>query len=129
MYLLDDNLNRNIAEALRKFAWDVRTVIEVFQREGVSDDEIIDWLGKTSAVWITQDISAKRQYEFQLKTKRVSAVWIKQPKLGLSGWEQFKLVVRAIDRIHEKIKSSHGAVHFRLSKRGGPSVTWEAKRY
>ena len=103
MYLLDENLNPNIAGALRKFDWDIRTVMEVFQREGVPDDEIIDWLSKTTAVWI------------------------KQPKLGLSGWDQFKLVVRAIDRIHEKIKSSHGAVHFCLSKRGGPTVTWEAK--
>jgi len=129
MYLLDENLNPNIAGALRKFDWDIRTVTEVFQREGVPDNEIIDWLGKTSAVWVTQDISAKRQYEFQLKTGRISAVWIKQPKPGLSGWDQFKLVVRAIDRIHEKVKSSHGAVHFWLSKRGGPTVTWEAKHY
>jgi len=129
MYLIDENLNPNIAGALRKFAWEVESVTEVFGREGVSDDEIIDWLGKTGTVWITQDISAKRQYEFQLKTTGISAVWIKQPKLGLSGWDQFKLMVRVIDQIHEKVKSSHGAIHFWLSKRGGPSVTWEAKRY
>lgn len=127
MYLLDENYNPNIAEALRAFSWNIQTVVEIFRRQGVDDDEIIDWLGKTSSVWITQDTSAKRQYEFQLKTKGVSVVWIKPPKLGLSAWEQLKLLVRAIDHIHEKIRTSRGAVHFRLSKRGGPIAAWEEK--
>lgn len=129
MYLLDENLNPLIAEALAKFSWDIQTVTQVFGRDGVDDEEVIDWLGKTGSVWLTQDVSAKRQYEFQLKTKRISTVWIRQPKAGLTAWEQFKLLVRAIDRIHEKIKTSRGGVHFELSKRGGPTVIWEVKYF
>ncbi len=44
------------------------------------DDEadIIPWLEKNHAVWITADLKAKRTYAVRLKTNGVSVVWMRQ---------------------------------------------------
>lgn len=127
MYLLDENLSPAIAQALRLFDWDIKTVTEVFKRQGPADKDIIDWLGKTGAIWLTEDVSARKQNEFLLKTRRVSVVWLKQPKKGLNAWEQFKILVRDIDRVAKTIRESSGAVHVRVSRNSTPSIWWRQK--
>ncbi len=127
MYLLDENLSPKIAQALRLFSLDIKTIEEAFGRWAVSDKDIVDWLEKTGAIWLTEDVSARKQHEHLLKTKRISAIWIRQPKQGLVLWEQFKIIVREIDRIAEIVKHCHGAVHIQIGKKTKATITWDEK--
>jgi len=94
--------------------------------EGVEDPEIIEWCRDNSRVWITHDIAARKRHEADIKAARIFVLWIRvSPEEG-AIWLFFKMIVRTIDEIERLTKSSHGAIHFSISRREGtrPKIVW-----
>jgi len=96
------------------------------RQEGIDDPEIIRWCKDDGRVWITHDIRAKKKHEADLKTNRISVLWIRGHPEQFSTWQQFKILVRVIDRLHQMLLSAHGAIHFQAGIRGTPTpkVLW-----
>lgn len=124
-YLVDNDLSPDIATALGLFSFDIQHVkwIERFKNrsEGVSDPEIIQWCRENARVWITHDIRAKKKHEADLKTNRISVLWLRGHTEQFATWQQFKVLVRIIDMLHQKLLTSHGAIHFQAGIKGGPT--------
>jgi len=94
--------------------------------EGVEDPEIIYWCRDNSRVWITHDIKARKRHEADMKAAHIYVAWIRgSPEEGTT-WLFFKMIVRTIDELQRLIKSSHGAIHFSISRREGtrPKIVW-----
>ena len=94
--------------------------------EGVLDPEIIAWCRDNARVWITHDIKAKKKHEADLKTNRISVLWIRGDPEQFAIWQQFKILVRIIDKLHQMLLSAHGAMHFQAGIKGTPTpkVVW-----
>ena len=131
-YLVDNDLSPDIAKALRLFSFDISHVNEISQfynrPEGVLDPEIIAWCSKNGCVWITHDKSARKQHEIDLKTNRISVLWLHSSE-SFSAWTQFKTVVRVIEETQNLLSSAHGALHLRAGVHSGtrPIVIWAEK--
>jgi len=112
------------------FGFDIQHVewIPQFQNrpEGVDDPEIIAWCKDNGRVWITHDIKAKKKHDADLKAGRISVLWLRGHSEKFATWQQFKVLVRVIDRLHQMLLSAHGAMHFRAGIRGTPTpeVVW-----
>lgn len=126
-FAVDDDLSPLVAEALRSFGFSIDTVARALGKSGVKDEELIPWLGRTQTAWITHDKKAKKRHGLLLKTSRVTVLWVSGDKL--SNWEQFKIVVRVIDAMCEKVKKSRGAIHCRAGRKGRPTpqILWAEK--
>jgi len=115
-FLVDECLSKHIAKALKLVGYNVGSVEDVFPgRRGrpVTDEEIIDWLGRQRlGVWVTADHSARRQRREQLLFWRVSAIWVKWPKRGMTARRQHRLLSYVIDPISEEVRASHEPVYF-----------------
>lgn len=94
--------------------------------EGVEDPEIIAWCKDDGRVWITHDIKAKKKHAADLKANRISVLWIRGHPEQFATWQQFKILVRVIDKLHQMLLSAHGAMHFQAGIKGGPTpkVVW-----
>ena len=112
------------------FDFDIQHVewIPQFQNrpDGVDDPEIIRWCKKDARVWITHDIKAKKKHEADLKTNRISVLWLRGHPEKFATWQQFKIIVRVIDRLHQMLLSAHGAIHFQAGLKGSPTpkIVW-----
>ena len=119
-----------MATALGLFEFDITHVewVSQFQNrpEGVDDPEIIVWCKDNGRVWITHDIKAKKKHEVDLKANRISVLWIRGHPEQFATWQQFKILVRVIDKLHQMLLSAHGAMHFQAGIKGGPTpkVVW-----
>ena len=129
-YLVDNDLSPEIAKALRLFDFDIIHHNEVpqFQNrpQGIEDPEVIDWCRQNGRVWITADKAARKQHEVQIKTARISVLWLHGPPRAFPSWTQFKIVVRVLDQMERLLQSAHGALHFRASQKTGtrPKIMW-----
>ena len=115
-FLVDECLNKHIAEALKLIGYNIDSIEGIFHRptgNPVTDKEIIDWLShQISGMWITADHSAKRQRREQLLCQNVSTVWIKWPKKGMTSKQQHRVISYLIDPISRDIQASHKPLYF-----------------
>jgi len=75
---------------------------------------------------MTHDIKARKRHEADMKAAHIYVAWIRgSPEEGTT-WLFFKMIVRTIDELQRLIKSSHGAIHFSISRREGtrPKIVW-----
>jgi len=120
-FLVDNDLSPLIAKALHLFDFNIKTVEQAFGSPDVKDEQIIPWLGSTQTAWITHDKKAKSRHAISLKANRVSLLCIRGEKL--SNWDQFKIVVRVIDVLCDKLNRARGAIHCRANLQSGPTPT------
>jgi hypothetical protein len=92
----------------------------------VEDPEIIKWCKDNGYVWITHDTKAKKKHHADLLASRISVLWVRGQGEQFSSWQQFKVVMRVIDRLHEALLAAHGAIHFEagLGNKSTLKVTW-----
>jgi predicted nuclease of predicted toxin-antitoxin system len=116
-YLLDNDLAPGIATSLRLFNYDILHVNEVDELSPASGDlEIFKWCKKNGRTWITHDIEAKTKHATSLKTNRISVLWIRGHTEQNANWFFFKIIVRELDKFHEKLLNAHGAIHYRATR-------------
>lgn len=116
-YLLDNDLSPDIAKGLRIFKFDIQHITEVSDlASNTKDPEIFTWCSRNKRVWITHDIEANRKHEADLKSSRISVLWVRGHPEHSATWTLFKLIVRQIDQFQQKLDSAHGAIHYRITR-------------
>ena len=76
--------------------------------------------------WIPHEIKAKKRHEADLKSKRISVLWLRGNPDQFATWQQFKAIVRVIEVLNRLLLTSHGAIHFQAGIKGKstPKVSW-----
>ena len=116
-YLLDNDLSPDIAGALRLFEFDIQHITEIDDLPANSSDpEIFNWCKSNGRAWITHDIKAKLKHSAELKKSKISALWVRGSLKERASWGYFKIIVKNIDKYHEKLKNSHGAIHYKATR-------------
>jgi len=116
---LDNDLAPCIAKALRLFSYDILHIQEVAELSpDSSDPEIFNWCSLNGRTWITHDIEAKTKHASDLKKSRISVLWVRGHPKNNANWFFFKMIVKEIDKFHEKLQRAHGAIHYRVTRRG-----------
>ena len=107
----------NIATALRLFKFDVFHLREIPELSpGSKDPEIFSWCKQNGRVWITHDIESKTKHAAALKANRTSVLWVRGHPEQTPNWVFFKIIVKEIDKFHEKLQKAHGAIHYRATR-------------
>lgn len=75
LFLLDESLSPDVAQALALVEYEIRAVADVLQK-GVRDTEIIEWCKQNGAVWIHADDRAKRQHREQIQTSGIRTLLV-----------------------------------------------------
>lgn len=97
-FLLDENLSRRVAEALRLCDYAVTHVrIEPELGPGTPDEDIVPWCGRTGHTWVTVDHDARaRHIRFALLgAYRVNAILLHPEPKGIRA--QLERIVRHYD--------------------------------
>ncbi len=118
IFLLDESLVPGVAKALSLVGYSVHTIEDVFGRRGVKDPEIIDWCGRNNAVWIHVDDAARREHARDISASKISTVWIRRSKAGLSGKDQLARLALKLTAIEFRLSSSRRPIHFELTASG-----------
>ena len=114
---MDNDLTPDIAKALRLFNYDVLHIKEAL---GLSPDssepEIFEWCNLNGRTWITHDIEAKTKHAAALKASRINVLWVRgHPEIN-ANWFFFKIIVKEIDKFHDKLQRAHGSIHYRATR-------------
>jgi predicted nuclease of predicted toxin-antitoxin system len=127
-FLVDNDLSPLIVKALEDFEFlHIQSVAQALGNADVDDDrDIIPWLGRTGAIWITHDKAAKRRHAPALKRQRITVLWIRGKKL--TNFDHVAVVIRVLMQLIAKVEKAHGPIHFRAGTKTGPTPTidWAA---
>ena len=115
-FLLDESLVSQVAEALSLVGYRIDDVVSVFQREGVTDPEIIDWCKSSTAIWINADDSARKHHKAKLQASGIRTLWVYRRKGQMTGREQLRVVSCALPIMIDKLSKSR-ARHYNASSR------------
>ena len=121
MILIDDTLDRFVADALRLVEFNVSSVYEVFdRRDRVLDPEIIAWLSnlKVPGVWVHADNRAKKQHRALIISSQISTIWVIRPKGAMSGKHQLRLLSWVIPNVLDDQAPFARPFHFRVDEHG-----------
>ena len=57
---------------------------------------------------------------------RIGVLWLRGHPEEFPVWQQFKILVRVIDKLHQMLLSAHGAIHFQAGIKGipTPKIIW-----
>ncbi len=120
-FLIDENLAPGVARAFAHVAFNARSNDEVGL--GSSDDpDVIKFCGHWGAVWITQDIDARKRaaYKPLVEKLKVSAVFIRLPRAkGMSMKDRFALLARWMPWLESRYEAKRPR-YFLLGTRGEP---------
>lgn len=84
-----------VADALALVGLPAKSAYEVFERrDNVKDEEIITWLGQLgpAGIWVHADNRARKQHRVRIISNRISTIWVKRKKGGMSAREQLRLL-------------------------------------
>jgi len=117
--LLDNDLSKDIAKALRIFDYDIYHIDEpevLGLSADSSDQEIFKWCNTNGRVWITHDIDTRKKHAADLKASKISVLWVRGHPESSATWTLFKLIVRWMDLFQQKLINAHGAIHYRITR-------------
>lgn len=117
--------------ALRSFGFDIYHIREVEELSPDSKEpEIFEWCKHNGRTWITHDIEARTKHAPILKASRISVLWVRGHPEQTSSWVFFKLIVKEIDKFHQKLLKARGAIHYRVTRgKKGLIYVWAESEY
>lgn len=80
----------------------------------MQDEEIIEWLAQRDGVWVHADDKAKIQHGRQVLTSRISTLWVRRPKTGMSGVSQLRAIIHVLEDYLARRSQSRSPVHYRV---------------
>lgn len=114
---MDNDLTHDIAKALRLFLYDIWHIKEIPELSPDSKEpDIFEWCRRNGRTWITHDIEAKTKHAPALKASRISVLWIRGHPEQMANWVFFKIIIKEIDKFHDKLQKAHGAIHYRATR-------------
>ena len=129
--MLDNDLSKDIAKALRVFNFDI---LHITEADGLSanskEPEIFNWCSNNRRTWITHDIEANRKHAADLKASKINVLWIRGHPEHSATWFFFKLIVRQICLYQDKLACARGAIHYRITRgKKGLHFMWAESPY
>ena len=80
------------------------------------EPEIFKWCKRNGCTWITHDIQAKTKHAPILKASRISVLWVRGHPEQTASWVFFKIIVKEIDKFHNKLQNAHGAIYYKATR-------------
>lgn len=122
LFLLDESLDRNVADALALVDYNIVSVFNAFGgRPRVLDEEIIEWCADHNAVWVHADDSAYGVHKTKILAAGIDTLWVKRPKKhGLSSAAQLRMLAMILPRLSEQFGGSRGPSHYSVWGHGQP---------
>lgn len=121
-FLFDENFAPGVGRAFGHAGFNARCNEDVGLK-GADDLEVIAFCGKHDAVWVTQDIDARKRaaYGELVRKLGVGAVFLRVPraKQGMSMKDRFALVARWMPWLEERLKAKRPR-YFLIQTRGEP---------
>jgi hypothetical protein len=131
LILLDDSLSPYVADALSLVGYNATSTRNVFDnRQGVTDREIIEWAGASSALWVYSDDKPKRESAKTILTEGVRTLWVYQPRGVMSGREQLAIIAHLMPDLLDRLGVADAPAHFRMDALGGfPRPRYSLRAY
>ena len=120
-FLIDHNLAPGFARAFAQVGFNARSNVEVGLSDA-KDPEVIAFCGHERAIWVTQDIDARKRAEYKplVEKHNVSAVFFRLPRAkGMTMKDRFALLARWMPWL-EKRYDDKWPCYFLLGSRGEP---------
>jgi predicted nuclease of predicted toxin-antitoxin system len=105
-FLVDDNVDRQIADCLRSIGHHVEYVAE--KDAGISDDEVLEMANEKTALLLTAD---KDFGELVFRQRRVTSGVVLIRLAGLSPIRKAEIVVSAIKKHEPELKHSFSVIN------------------
>ena len=120
-FVLDNGLNPQIARAMAELDYPIRSVQEEFGSisGAVEDPVIIDHIAERygfRGVWITKDMSSKRQHIELIKSRRISVKWIRRQ--DLSTVQQHRIITHGLSLVTQDLLESSYPIHYLVTFQG-----------
>ena len=120
-FILDNGLNPHIARVMAELGHPIRSVQEEFNNPSgaIEDPVIINHIAKQygfRSVWITRDISSRRQHIELIKSRRISVVWIRRQ--DLSTLQQHRIITYGLTSVTQDLLESSYPIHYLVTFQG-----------
>lgn len=117
-FLLDEQLNPSVADALQKVGYNIVSIKEAFDgRPGVLDPEVIEWCRCNNAIWITADEKAKKQHVADICSSRIRVIWVHRKKGMMTAKEQLRVLSFTLPDLISRF-TNHKKRHFKIKVTG-----------
>lgn len=122
LFLIDDSLDWNVAEALRLVGYNAASVFKAFNgQSGVKDPQIIDWCKQNKATWVHADDKARKEHRKDIVTSGISFLWVYRPGGKMSSKEQLRLLSYVLPDLIDKFFDNPQKLHYKATAHGeGP---------
>lgn len=120
-FLVDHNLAPGFARAFAHVGFNARSNADVGLMQA-ADPEVIQFCGRTRAVWITQDMDARKRASYKPLVEKhgVSAVFFRLPRAkGMAMKHRFALLARWMPWLEDRYEAKWPR-YFLLATRGEP---------
>ena len=119
LFLIDDSLDWNVAEALRLVCYNVTSVYKAFNGEsGIKDPIIIEWCGINNATWVHADDKSRKEHKKDILTARIRFLWVYRPGGIMSSKEQLRILSYVLPDLIDKFLNNPKKLHYKASAHG-----------
>ena len=119
LFLIDDSLDWNVAEALRLVSYNVTSVFKAFDgQSGVKDPHIIEWCRQNNAMWVHADDKARKEHRKDILTAKIGFLWVYRPGGKMSSKEQLRILSYVLPDLIDKLMSNPKNIHYKAAAHG-----------
>lgn len=119
LFLIDDSLDWNVAEALRLVCYNVTSVYKAFNSQlGIKDPVIIEWCKFNDATWVLADDKARKEHRKDILTSNIRFLWVYRPGGIMSSKDQLRILSYVLPDIIDKFFNNPRKLHYKVSVHG-----------
>ena len=117
-FIIDENIGKKFAAGMKGFGEDVEFVADELHRQGASDTEILEHVGRNGHAFISHDKALRYKPAIQslIKEYRVKSFYLSGK--DLRGCKIIQSLVRAWPNIKEKASSHEGPFIWNITQSG-----------
>ena len=119
LFLIDDSLDWNVAEALQLVSYNVTSVYRAFDgQSGVKDPVLIEWCTVNNATWVHADDKARKEHKKDILTAKIGFLWVYRPGGKMSSKEQLRILSYVLPDLIDKFMTDPKKLHYKASAHG-----------
>jgi len=119
LFLIDDSLDWNVAEALRLVRYNVTSIYKAFDGQpGTKDPVIIEWCKLNDATWVHADDKARKEHKKDILTARIRFLWVYRPGGIMSSKDELRILSYVLPDLIDKFFNNSRKLHYKVSAHG-----------
>lgn len=119
LFLIDDSLDWNVAEALKLVSYNVTSVYIAFNKlSSIKDPQIIKWCRTNNATWVHADDKARKEHKKDILTAKIRFLWVYRPGGIMSSKEQLRILSYVLPDLIDKFTNNPKKIHYKVSAHG-----------